>query len=363
MPVGILGISSVVSAGTSILFAVILFFLAPVLAASSFNAPELSGVLRLSSIAVFFISMNAFQTGSLLGLQAFRVTAIANFIQGGISLLTILLLVPRFGLNGAVGALILTSGSVWLWTQRLLRAECGRYRIRITHRGIWLERRIFFEFALPAALSGITTQIAVWGGSAILARQANGMAELALFSVSNTFRMMVLFAPSIVTRVAMPLLANLTGHTTSRSYRSSFNLNVRINALLGVGAACVLSLVAPFILPAYGKGFAGALTTTFALVAAAALECISTAFFQALVGHGKIWWQYAFVTVWSASLVLGAFLLGPRLGALGLGLAYLAGGLFSVFAYSVAAKVLNDRAEVRGNATGGPVSLAASRVS
>ncbi len=285
----VLGLSASVSAATAIAFAVILLFLAPVLAAKSFNAPELSGFLRLSSVAVLFVSMNAFQTGSLIGLHAFRTNAIINAIQGGVSLLTILLLVPHFALHGAIVALIVTSASVWFWSQKLLRAECRKFGIQITHRNIWREKAIFLDFALPSALSGISGQMAVWGSNAIVARQANGMVELGLFSVANTFRQVVLFAPGVLSRVAMPLLANRIGKTASRSYRPSFDLNVRINALLGSGTAVLVALAVPVVLPVYGRGFGAGLATTYVLLASAPLEVISWAFFQALVGHGRIW--------------------------------------------------------------------------
>ncbi len=359
----ILGISAVVSATTAVLFALILFAGAPVLAARSLKAPELSGALRLSSLAVFFVAMNAFQTGSLMGLKAFRITAVAGALQGGLSLVTVLLLVPPFGLQGGVAALILTSGVVWLWSQIQLRAECRRYGIQISNNGIWKERAIFFEFAVPAALSGIAGQIAVWGSSAVLARQFHGMAQLGLFSAASSFKQIVLFAPSVLTRVAMPLLASLTGPLTHRTYRPSFNLNVRINALLCVGVASAVAVAAPFVLRIYGRSFSAALTATFVLLAAGALEGTSAAFFQALVGHGKIWLQCFFALIWSIILVLVSYLLCPSLGALGLGIGYLAGSLFYLLAYSAAARILNDAAEARspagmGGSSGPPLVTA-----
>jgi O-antigen/teichoic acid export membrane protein len=340
----ILGISSSVSAAASIFFGLILLVFSPLLAARSFNAPELSGVLRLSSVAVLFVSMNAFQTGSLMGLHAFRVSASLNLLQGVISLLTILALVPLYGLTGAVWSLILTAGIVWMLSQKKLLSECRLHGIRIRYKGIWEERRIFYDFALPAALSGIAGQLAAWGSNALIARQSNGLAELGLFSVANTFRQLVLFAPGVLTKVATPLLAHLTTDAGSRRYRSSFSLNVRITALLAFGAAAALAVLAPLLLRIYGKSYDSAYRIIVILVFTGALEAMSSAYFQALIGHGKIWWQLTFATVWSVFLVLGTLLLGPHLGAMGLSIAYLTGAIFYVASYRAAAGILH-----RGN--------------
>ena len=81
----ILGVCSVTTTVTGLMYAGGLILAAPWIAREFLRAPELVNEIRLLSVAVLFMTMNGYQVGALQGLETFSTLARAASIMGPIT--------------------------------------------------------------------------------------------------------------------------------------------------------------------------------------------------------------------------------------------------------------------------------------
>jgi O-antigen/teichoic acid export membrane protein len=335
----ILGLATVVTAATGLIFAAALVAGAPA-AARLFHAPGIEPQLRLGSLYVLFFTLNTFQMGALAGFSAFPALARIGLVQGLLGAALLALGAWTLGLTGAALALGVAAAASWAQHQRALRAECARHGIRVSWRELGRELEVLVGFALPAALSGVLGGIATTGAMALLARQAGGLREVATFNAANAIRIVVLFLPALVTRVSTPLLVRLRGGRDDAGFRRTFARFLAANtALVGVAAAALFA-AGPWLLALFGRGFAQGRGALGLLLAAAVAETLAVAFFQTLYSHGRIWLHLAIMVLWSALLAGGTGLWTQAHGAAGLAAAYLTAWAVAAALYGWAARRL-----------------------
>src|SRR5260370_33113757 len=117
----ILSVSSVVAAVGGAVFAIILYVVAPYLAAHTLSAPHLSVPLRIGALALFFSSMNGAQMGALYGFEAFQATAKLQAILGLVDLPFMLGGYSLGGLNGVTGGMVCSTFVGWMLSVAALR--------------------------------------------------------------------------------------------------------------------------------------------------------------------------------------------------------------------------------------------------
>ena len=115
----ILGLSSLFALLSASCFSVALLLLAPALIHEAALVPK----LRLSALYAFFIAMNGYQVGALVGLEAFRSMARITAMNGLAVLLLTWKLTVWFGFRGAVIAQGIGAFLLWVQYQIALRRE------------------------------------------------------------------------------------------------------------------------------------------------------------------------------------------------------------------------------------------------
>jgi O-antigen/teichoic acid export membrane protein len=130
--VGLITQVAAVSGGT---VALILFAIAPWLAARTLNAPNLSEELRIGCILLFLNTLDGMQVGVLAGLEAFRAITRVSVVRGLLSFPLLIAGIWFFGLRGAVVATVIVAAIGWLLSQAALRTECVRAGVPISYRG------------------------------------------------------------------------------------------------------------------------------------------------------------------------------------------------------------------------------------
>ena len=300
------------------------------LARTVLHAPELGLEIRLAAGAVFFTVVNGFLGGALAGLESYAVLARAGMISGTAYALICASLAWRFGLAGAVVGLAVSACLQCAVLTVFLVRESARHGVSLTRRGLWQERAIVAHFALPASLASLLYQPATWIGTALLARQAAGFQQLALFGAANQFRTMVLFLPQVINNVGMAVLNNQR-RLNPAGYRHVFWMNAGVSILAAVAGAGLLLLAGAFPLRLFGQSFTEGRLVLAIMLGAAVVEAIALAVYQIVVSRGHIWASLAFVSVpRDASLVLVSLALVPLLGAAGLATAYLSAWTLSL---------------------------------
>ena len=334
----IAGLISLVTLITATALSIGLAVLSSQLGAFLSGGAAMNRPLRLAALYVFFATLGGYQTGALIGLQAYRAIASAGLVQAFVLPAAMYTFTRSFGLPGSVLAFDVAAIVLWAIQHFCLRAEMRNRGIRVVYSGWRKESRILSRFALPAACSGVCGNLGIWGASAVLLRGPDGLSQFALFTAANSLRSLILFVPAIVNKVAVPAFARLR---SLARLRESFWPNVQLNAALAILIAGVMSVCGESILGLFGKHFRA--TGLFVLMmGAACFEVTAAALFQALVNQGAIWTHVGVMALWSTLLLLVTAILAGRMGAVALALGFLAAWCASAVAYAwFAARILS----------------------
>jgi O-antigen/teichoic acid export membrane protein len=301
---------------------VLLILLAPYLAKNVLATPQLAAPLAIGSGLVLFGAMNGAQTGALAGFEAFKTIARVNILSGVASFPLIVLGVWRGGLQGAVWGSIAALGINWVLNNRALRQECANANVSYQFASCHRELEILHRFSLPAFLASIVVGPAVWVCNALLVHQPQGYAELGIYTAADKWRLLILFVPTSVFAIVLPVLSNLYGEGDGAGFRKVFRANLQLNASLALLAALLIATLAAPIMAIYGNSFRGGRLVLIVLAFSALPEALNAILGQPLIVAHLMWWRFAFDLLLVAVLVTLAWVLIPKWGALGLAISY-----------------------------------------
>jgi O-antigen/teichoic acid export membrane protein len=299
----ILGLANQVAAVSGGVVSLILFALAPWLAARTLNAPHLSDELRLGCVLLFLNALDGMQTGALAGLEAFKATARISLTRG---LLTFPLLIGGvwfFGLIGAVSATVLVGVVGWWLSQDALRREASRAGIRISYRGTRSDLPILWHFSLPAFLSAALVAPVMWLANAIVANQPGGYGELGLFNAANQWRTALIFLPSVLLRVALPLMASSVDVRRSNDFGKTLLLTQSLTVAIVLPAGALLMFLADWFMRLYGPEFEHGAPVLIGVICSIMISSIGTAAGAAIEAKGKMWAGLALNLSWAVVLM------------------------------------------------------------
>jgi O-antigen/teichoic acid export membrane protein len=297
-------------------------FLAPYLSRQVLAAPQLAAPLAMGSGLVFFGALNGAQTGALAGFESFATIARVNVVTGLLSFPLIVVGVWRGGLRGALWGSVAALAVTWVFNHRALRKECAKAGIRYEFRGCTRELSVLHRFSLPAFLGSIAVVSAIWVCNALLARQAEGYAQLGLYAAADKWRVLIVFVPTYVFAMVLPVLSNLHGEGDGAGFRKVFRANLRWNGSLALATAALIAVFAGPIMRMYGDAFRGGHAVLVVLGCSAIAEVFNAILGQPLIAAHKMWWKFGFELLFAVLLVGLAWMLIPRRGALGLAAAY-----------------------------------------
>jgi O-antigen/teichoic acid export membrane protein len=317
---GLLAVVSGVLAGT---LALLLLVGAKGLAIHVLNNPELSRPLMIASGAVLFGIANVFLIGVLAGLESYPAFGRAGVIAGASTVVACVIGAKTGGLSGAVVGLLVGGMIQSATLGKLVAAETARHGIAMEFAGIRTESNLLLKYAVPVALSGLVTLPAIWVANTLLVRQPGGYDALAVFAAANSFRIMVVFLPSIVNSVSLSLLNNQRGLGDERRFRRIFWFNVSAAAIVAAAAATAITLFGRVLLTVFGRDFGAGYPVLLVLIAATVPESVTNAMIQLVHSRERSWLALRWVTIPGfGTLVVAAWVLTPIAGAVGLAWAY-----------------------------------------
>ncbi|MGC2331277.1 MAG: oligosaccharide flippase family protein [Candidatus Acidiferrales bacterium] len=301
---------------------VLLILLAPYLAKHVLASPQLAGPLAVGSGLVFFGAVNGAQTGALAGFEAFKTIARVNVFAGVASFPLIALGVWRGGLSGAIWGSVAALAINWALNNRALRQECESAKVSYQFVSCHRELNILHRFSLPAFLASIVVGPAIWVCNALLVREPQGYAELGIYTAADKWRLLILFVPTSVFAMVLPVLSNLYGEGDGAGFRRVFRANLQLNATLALLAALLIAALAAPIMAIYGNAFGGGRPVLIVLAFSALPEALNAILGQPLIAANLMWWRFGFDLLLVGVLVTLAWVLIPKWGALGLAVSY-----------------------------------------
>lgn len=319
----ILALASLVAFLSSVLMTFLLFLAAHRLAIGTLVAPGLEIPLMMGTGLVFFSALNGAQTGALAGFEAYRTIALVNIWTGVFSFPLIVAGVWRWGLRGAVCGMVGALSLNWLLNNFAIRRECRRTGIRYDFSHCFQELNVLHRFSFPAFLSSLVVGPALWVCNTLLIRQPEGYSQLGIYAAADRWRLLLLFVPTSVFGMVVPVLSNLYGSGNYAGFDQVFRLNLRLNLWLALAPAVVISALALPIMSLYGVQFRAGWPILILLAGAALPEALNNIYMARLICAHRIWWRVALDLELIVILLLLAWRWVPRWGALGLAMAYL----------------------------------------
>ena len=318
----ILAFSASVAFVSGVLIAVLLILLAPFLARHVLAAPQLAESLAIGSGLAFFGAINGAQTGALAGFEAFKTIAVVNVIAGVASFPLIVFGVWAGGLKGAVWGLVAALAINWILNNRALQNVCASANVSYHFGSCYRELGILHRFSLPALLAAVAVAPGLWVCNALLARQPQGYAELGIYAAADKWRLLILFVPTSVFTMMLPVLSNLYSEGDGIGFKEVLRTNLKVNATLAFISAVLIATFAVPIMTIYGPSFRGGWAVLLVLAFSAIPETLNAILGLSLVARQLMWWRFAFDLLLVGVLVGLASLLIPKWGALGLATSY-----------------------------------------
>jgi O-antigen/teichoic acid export membrane protein len=286
-----------------------LFLFAPWLATHTMNAPNLLSHLRIASGLVVASVLNGAQIGVLTGLEAFGAIAGVNALRGILSVLIGVVAVWRWGLSGAVVALLICSGAGCCLSQVTLNRVCRQVGLKLPIRGLWREWPILWRFCLPAWLSSAIVGPVIWGASAILVNTSGGYGQMGIFNAANQWRNATLFLPAVLSQPLLPIFADLHRRQPAEC-RQLMWVSVAAVGLLSAIVAVPICIASPWIMALYGNRFRQSWPVLCILTASTIPAACCGVIGQVIVGCGKLWTGFAMNLLWAVVLI--SFTLGSK---------------------------------------------------
>jgi O-antigen/teichoic acid export membrane protein len=181
-----------------------------------------------------------------------------------------------------------------------------------------------YRTSLPALLSSLIGVPSMWLCTYLVVQQANGYRQLGLYSAADRYRLLLLFIPSAIAASVLPILANFKGEGDRSGFGSLLRGNMMVVSVLVCVPAVLIVLCARRAMGYFGSSYLAGAPILVILCFSAVAESLNTAVGQAVLATSA--WRRFYFDVMLFSIICGmAFLLVPRLGALGLAVSYLTG--------------------------------------
>jgi len=329
----VLGLCSALTLITGVVATALLLISTPWVAEHMLVAPHLATSLVISATFVLFSVMNGYQIGALAGLESYKSISVYGAVLGAAHLALCGLGSMSWGLNGALGGMTVSALLRWGVYGLVLHREIEKQGIAILRREGLKEQEVLYRFALPAALSGLTTMPAIWLGNAFLVQQPGGYSEMGVYSAASNLRTIVLFLPVLFNSVALSLINSHKGQSNREAYTSTFFLNLKLTTVTALIGAVVMWWCGEWVIGIFGPDFVGKNVTELLLFMSISvvLEAIGVAVYQLIQSHGIMWLSFLAIAMpRDVLVVVAAYFLTQSYGAAGLAGAFALGCLFAL---------------------------------
>src|SRR5207248_9046597 len=221
-----------------------------------------------------------------------------------------------------------------------LRSELATAGIRLDYRHCATEIGLLGQFSLPAILCGAMVVPVNWLCSAMLVRTPGGYAEMGIYNAMNHWFVALLFLPTVLEQVTLPMISERLGANDHRQSRKLLRLSLKTNALIVVPLIVVGSCLSPLVVRLYGRGFEHSARVLIVVLLTAGFYAMAAPAGQLLIASNRLWLGFGMNAVWAAAMIVFTRLLLDR-GAQGLAnarlFAYLVHSVWTVlFVYKLA---------------------------
>ena len=256
----------------------------------------------------------------LVGLEDFRSVAVNTFIGSLCEAVFMVVGAWLYGLEGAI--LGFGVGVVSLYVANALAVRRDLRREHIVTRDQTIRRedwRLLYTYSIPATLSALTVAPVFFAIRSMLVSHS-GYAELGIFEAADQWKVIILFIPTTVSQIVLPILSSLFD---IRKFKKTLGVNILLIAVVSTVIALAVALLSPVIMPLYGQTFTDLMPLTL-LAVSTVFSAVSNVIEMSIYSRDKMWTCFGLNLVWAALLIgLSQLFLRQGMGASALALAVL----------------------------------------
>jgi O-antigen/teichoic acid export membrane protein len=298
------------------------FFSAPFLASFFLLDKDLDSALMIGSIILLLSSQAGVEEGCLAGLEGFSAIAKASAVDGITVLAAMIPMTYLWGVNGAIGALIISSALRLMVLRYHVGRRCDHFGLTVSSKDFKKNLSLLMSYSIPAFLCGFMYGPAIWIFNRIVISQPDGYNMLGLISAADQWKTMILFVPGAVVVVVLPMLSNEKNRNAKR-YDKIIRINILVASAIALAAALPVALFGSQIETIYGLSFKGLSAVLVIGAATAVFHSIGGAAGSAIMTNDNIWPNFLINLIWAACLIAGCYFLAGRYGVLGAAYSYL----------------------------------------
>jgi O-antigen/teichoic acid export membrane protein len=305
-------------------FSVLLFSFSEWLAATVFSSPKSERLLSVSALYLWPLSIRALQNGAFSGIERFDLVGRFTIIEGVLAASIAVLLTSEYGVLGAVLGLAIGTLLTSIVAQAFLQKEFKGRSISIGFVGSLSEIEVLKNFSFPAFISNIVAIPVLWFALVILGKADNGQIELGLYNAAYQWQGPLVFVPTAMMSVLMPKMVRFWEGGSLDQFRQTLNFGLLLTILLTMIPGAIMLGMADFVMQQYGEGFSGGVTVLILVVLAAPFHALLKLVFTALYSMNDAWVVFRVNLIWGLFLIIGAILIVPEYGAVGMASVFVA---------------------------------------
>ena len=241
-----------------------------------------------------------------------------------------------YGLHGAIIGFGLGIVAQYIANHIAIRKDFKKYGITSTSHIARKDYRLIYSYCIPATLSALTVAPAFFIIRAMVVR-ATGYGELAIFEAADQWKVIILFIPTAVSQIVLPILSSTTD---GKKFSKALLANIALIGVVSVVVAVIISILSPYIMPLYGSSFDNQ-TPLMLLAASTVFSSIANVIEMAVCSKEKMWQNFALNLVW-ATIMIACAQINISKGATGLALAVLVSYAIKCILFSLYLKYINQ---------------------
>ena len=334
-----------------LIISVLVFLLSSYIAENHLNNIGLSDALKIGAAILFLMTLTSIQFGTLNGFEQFKKVGINSALNGVIQLISVVLGAYLWGINGVIIGLGITSLILVIQLWFSLKNDIRRVKRAsvLTDSEPLNLKSIFLKFSLPAVLLGVVVFPVLWWSKTFLI-QISGYGEMALYDVAEQWYYLVLFVPSSLSSILLPLLTNTNYNGSEKQYNKLLKINLLINVGTSVVIAACVAIFSPIVYKFYGNGFTD-FSPLLVLLVTVIISAANNVLGQVIISKGKMWIGFGVNAFWGICMVILTlvFVGKYQFGAIGLSYAMLGSYLFHALMQSFIAIKMTFKNKNRNN--------------
>jgi O-antigen/teichoic acid export membrane protein len=174
---------------------------------------------------------------------------------------------------------------------------------------------------------------------------------MGLFGAALSLKTLILFVPTLVDNVGVTMLNSARGTGNALAFRQVLRINVLATGAVAATMALATVFLARPLISLFGADFAAGANVLRVLAFAACIQALANTLYQVVQSEGRMWFSLLAICIpRDALMVVLAFVLVPRSGAMGLAMAHAGAAVvgFVVLFWTTARFTLTSRLSAAG---------------